>query len=83
MDQIQGETHDNEIIKRILDGDIDEFALLLKRYQDFVFSIVTKLALFPPMLNTVNFPTWSALGNTSRNSMNDLKFLNFINLYQC
>ena len=42
MDQIQGETHDNEIIKRILDGDIDEFELLLKRYQAFVFSIVTK-----------------------------------------
>ncbi|MBU6390757.1 MAG: RNA polymerase sigma factor [Planctomycetota bacterium] len=42
MDQIQGETHDNEIIKRILDGNINEFELLLKRYQGFVFGIVTR-----------------------------------------
>ncbi len=42
MDQIQCETHDNEIIKRILDGNTDEFELLLKRYQGFVFGIVTR-----------------------------------------
>src|SRR5574340_22624 len=42
MDDIQSEKSDNEIIKRILHGNIDEFELLLKRYQDFVFNIVKK-----------------------------------------
>lgn len=42
MDDIQRETHDNEIIERILHGNINEFEVLLKRYQDFVFGIITK-----------------------------------------
>lgn len=41
-DDMQSEKPDNEIIKRILHGNIDEFELLLKRYQDFVFNIITK-----------------------------------------
>src|SRR3990172_655064 len=41
------------------------------------------LALFPPILNTVTGPTWSALGKAVRKSTKDVKFLDFIDLYQC
>lgn len=36
------EEYDNEIIKRILNGDVDDFELLLNRYRDYVFKIVIK-----------------------------------------
>ena len=36
------EQHDNEIIKSILDGNTDEFEILLKRYDAYIFSIVSK-----------------------------------------
>jgi RNA polymerase sigma-70 factor (ECF subfamily) len=37
-----GEQHDNEIIKSILSGNTDEFEILLKRYEAYVFNIVSK-----------------------------------------
>ncbi|MBF0557393.1 MAG: RNA polymerase sigma factor [Nitrospirae bacterium] len=33
---------DSDIIKRILNGDTDDFEIILKRYQAYVFSIVSK-----------------------------------------
>jgi|SRR5271157_3441714 len=39
---ILSEQHDNEIIKSILDGNTDEFEILLKRYDAYIFSIVSK-----------------------------------------
>lgn len=42
MDNILAEKYDNEIIKRILNGDVDDFEILLKRYRDHVFRIIAK-----------------------------------------
>ena len=36
------ERHDNEVIKSILSGETDEFEILLKRYEAYVFYIVSK-----------------------------------------
>jgi RNA polymerase sigma-70 factor (ECF subfamily) len=36
------EEHDSEIIKRILNGNTDEFEIILKRYETYVFHIVSK-----------------------------------------
>ncbi len=39
---ILSEQHDNEIIKSILNGNADEFEIILKRYDAYIFSIVSK-----------------------------------------
>lgn len=42
MEKIQGDTDDNEVIQRILQGNADAFEVLLKRYQPLVLNIVAK-----------------------------------------
>ena len=37
-----GDQNDDEIIKSILSGNIDEFEVLLKRYDQYVFNIISK-----------------------------------------
>lgn len=68
MDDIQSETHDDEIIKRILHGDIDEFEVLLKRYQDLVFGIIIKHIPYDMVEETVHIvfvKVYSALSTFS------------------
>ncbi|MBN2539035.1 MAG: RNA polymerase sigma factor [Deltaproteobacteria bacterium] len=42
MHNTPGKPSDNEIIHRIIDGDIDEFAQILTRYKDYVMGIVSR-----------------------------------------
>ena len=40
--QTLGERSDDEIIKSILGGDIDEFEVILKRYDQYIFNVISK-----------------------------------------
>lgn len=42
MGNTLNEQDDNEIIKQILQGNVDDFEVILKRYDSYVFSIVAK-----------------------------------------
>lgn len=42
MENILDGQDDNEIIKRILNGNVDDFEILLKRYESYVFGIAAK-----------------------------------------
>lgn len=42
MENLEGEIHDNEVIQRVLQGNADDFEVILNRYQALVLNIVTK-----------------------------------------
>jgi RNA polymerase sigma-70 factor (ECF subfamily) len=42
MSDVQNENIDMGVIREVLEGDVDAFALLMDRYQDYVFGIVAK-----------------------------------------
>lgn len=42
MENLEGEIHDNEVIQRVLQGNADDFEVILNRYQRLVLNIVTK-----------------------------------------